>query len=507
MKNVREKNKEKILLGKKEYYEKNKERILAQKKEQFKAKKVNILEQKKEYHMKKRESILDKKKDYYEAKKKTILDKKKEYYVEEKEQILCQNAEYYEEKKETILNHKKQYYKEKQEEILNKKKEYHVQNREDICKKKAASYQTSRPLICQRKRFERYLTTKSTKSYLSDQQQHLYHHTEGLCQPETMTFLNHSVEFYDGLCHSCGEKTAVKIIGVNRLVCLGCKKAHCNLCKTEVSPNPEEGCFHFWPPGCTLNFIPGYCPLYSIYPADYGAINCIINKKECRMCEDIKRRYPEYELFSETVNKNVLYQCWDYRKMDVQIYLCNLCNTKVNFVCEFDHHMRSHTKYGNKVAIVGFIAKIDEPPGRGHIKQENYAKIEKEFMKIYGVVSVLTILWKEHLKQYFHQDSLQDIKLGAALLISPGIDIDAQILKICINRNLIRRLKVLVVRPHFVPDNPGWDEFDNDRQKFHKLMCWAELRIPCQPEPEPRTRARNRALLTTRCSLTFPDDR
>ena len=243
-----------------------KEGILAQKKEQFKAKKVNISEQKKEYHMKKRESILDKKKDYYEAKKKTILDKKKEYYVEEKEQILCQNAEYYEEKKETILNHKKQYYKEKQEEILNKKKEYHVQNREDICKKKAASYQTSRPLICQRKRFERYLTTKSTKSYLSDQQ-HLYHHTEGLCQPETMTFLNHSVEFYDGLCHSCGEKTAVNIIVVNRLVCLGCKKAHCNLCKTEVSPNPEEGCFHFWPPGYTLNFIPGYCPLYSIYPA------------------------------------------------------------------------------------------------------------------------------------------------------------------------------------------------------------------------------------------------
>ena len=107
------------------------------------------------------------------------------------------------------------------------------------------------------------------------------------------------------------------------------------------------------------------------------------------MFEDIKSRYPEYEMFTETVNTSVQYSC---RKMDLLFYKCNLCSTKVEFVCEFDHHMRSHTKYGNKVAIVGFIAKIGELPRRGHIKEENFAKLKTEFMKIEGVVSVLTVV-------------------------------------------------------------------------------------------------------------------
>ena len=241
--------------------------------------------------------------------------------------------------------------------------------------------------------------------------------------------------------------------------------------------------------------------------AEYSAINSIANKKDCRMCEDIKRRYPEYEIFVETVNTSVQYSCSNFRQMDVSSYTCNLCYTKVEFVCEFDHHLRSHTKYGNKVAIVGFIAKIDEAPRRGHIKKENFLKLEKEFMKIEGVVSVLTVLWKEHLLEYFDQSCLEDIVLGAALLISPGIDINAQLSKICLDRTLLRRLKVLVVRPHFIPDNNGWDGYDYRRQRFHKLLCWEEPTIHMCFKPKPRMYARNRALLTSRCSLTYPDDR
>ena len=483
MKLLHEKKKEKVLLERKYYHEHNKETILKKKRENYKEGKESILEQRKER---------------YEEKREIILEQNKEYYEQNREKILDQKIEYYEEKKEKILDHKKEYYKEKRKEILCQKKEYYVQNKDDICKNRAASYKKSRPLICQRQRFKRYLTEKVTFSYLSQQQQHLYHHTTGFCQPETMKFLNHSIEFYDGVCHSCGEKTAVKIVGVNRLVCLSCNKAHCKLCLAEVSSNPEEGCFHYWPPGACLDFLPGFCPLYSIYPADYSSVNSIDNKKDCRICEDAKSRYPEYELFSETLKTDLN----TYREREVLFYICSFCYTRFNFVCEFDQHMRSHTKYVQQVAIVGFIAKINERVKRGHVKEETFSLLEKEFMKVEGVFAVLTILWKNHMEEYFEKDCLKDIDLGAALLIQPGIDIKD---KISVEWNLIRRVKVLVVKPHWSPDE-AYAEVDHKIKRFHKLMCWVKPRRDLYDYPTELI-DRNRALLTARCSLMYPADR
>ena len=138
--------------------------------------------------------------------------KKVENYEENREKMLDQNKEYYKEKRDNILDQKKDYYKEQKEQILDQKKEYYHNNRDDILKKKAASYKDSKPVSCQRQRFKKYLSEKATASYLSDQQQHLYHHTEGCCQPETMKFLNHSIEYYNGIWYSCDETTAIKII-------------------------------------------------------------------------------------------------------------------------------------------------------------------------------------------------------------------------------------------------------------------------------------------------------
>ena len=120
----------------------------------------------------------------------------KKLYEQKKENICLQRKEYYKKNKEKILNQNRENYKQKRERILKQKKYYYGKNKIDICLKKAASFQKTRPLICQRKRFQKYLTEKATCAYLSEQQQHLYHHTKGFCQPETMTFLNHSVEYY-----------------------------------------------------------------------------------------------------------------------------------------------------------------------------------------------------------------------------------------------------------------------------------------------------------------------
>ena len=185
----------------------------------------------------------------------------------------------------------KKFYQDNKEE----KKKYYESNKKSIREKQAVSYRNSKSRICQRQRFYKTFSNRRIyieMSFITQQQKHLYYHTQGFCQPETMPDLNHSVEFYDGLCVSCNKLCAIKLIDVNRLVCLQCEKAYCNLCKCEVSPNPFLGYLHFSPDrGHLLGFLPGYCPLYS------GTQN---EKKDCKMCVEIKYSYPEYELFIGT---------------------------------------------------------------------------------------------------------------------------------------------------------------------------------------------------------------
>ena len=191
--------------------------------------------------------------------------------------------------------------------------------------------------------------------YITLHQEHLYLHTLEICQPESMQLLNHSIEYYDGVCQFCKESQGVKIIGVNRQVCINCKKAECLICQSEVSPDPEMGCLHYSPDtGRLLGFIPEYCPLYSnpFFPR-FQALDHQKNKKDCRICEVIKKNYPEYEIFSHLVKTSELREdMWIFEKQEVFIYTCNLCDSNFRYVCEFDLHMRSHTKHGKNVAII-----------------------------------------------------------------------------------------------------------------------------------------------------------
>ena len=400
-------------------------------------------------------------------------EKQKFAYENSKSEILAKNKRYKEEHKEKIKGKNKKYKEEHKEEIIGKNKKYHEENKSEISKRKATSYQKNRGFICQRKRFENHLQETNTRSYVTEQQQHLYYHTKDFCQPDTMEYLNHSIEYYDGICDSCGEASAIKIIGINRMVCSICKKSHCKVCRTEVSPNPLEGYLHFWPPGKTLKFIPGFCSLFSMYPANYAARNSFENKRDCRMCDETKTNHPEYESFKELVKTMETDLHGNSRKMDVMFYICSLCKTRQKFVCEFKHHMKSHTEAGNHIAIVGFNSNLNERVKRGHLKEETYAKLEKEFMKLNEVIAVLTIVWKEHMTTYFDENSFQDVRFGAALLLRPGIDIATHLSKISFDADLIENLKVVVVRPHTNLDKAlSSSPDDHDRKKFHKLICW-----------------------------------
>ena len=120
-----------------------------------------------------------------------------------------------------------------------------------------------------------------------------------------MKAFNHSVEFYNALCKFCQMPQGVKLIGVNRIVCLSCMKAQCHVCHCEVDSDPEFGCFHYSPDtGHLLNFIPEYCPLYSprFFPG-FSAIDSNKNKNDGKLCTVLKQDYPEYEVYSGKENK------------------------------------------------------------------------------------------------------------------------------------------------------------------------------------------------------------
>ena len=391
------------------------------------------------------------------------------------------------------------HYNENKVQILNEKIKYYEDNKQTIRKKQNMSYKLSRSNVFQRRRFKKCFTRKYAMAYITKQQEHLYHHTKEFCQGETMPQLNHSIEVHNGLCNSCKEMRCIKIIGVNRLVCLNCKKAQCCICKAEVSPDPSLGYRHFSPDsGNSLGFLLGHCPLYSTFPTNpmnesYKTRNSRMNLKECKICEDIKSRYPEYDLFLGT--EKDLFPC---AKRVEQLYICNLCCTSILFVCQFDLHMRNHTKFGQNVAILALNADTEEEIYRytKHVNESSFLLIEAELMKTNGVIAVLTVFGKKILeKQNMIEEEDVDFNLGAAILLKPNTNIRKEILKTFWKKrcvlNIVNKCKVLTVQNHFE------EPYKRGRSAFEEIFLYREW--------ENNLYERNTAILENRCALMYPN--
>ena len=308
---------------------------------------------------------------------------------------------------------------------------YKKSNRNSIKEKKAKYYSTKCNVIKQKKRFYKHFKEKDARKYITSHQDHLYHHTLGICQPETMQSLNHSIEFHDGLCKFCEKPQGVKIIGVNRQVCMHCLKAQCFICNVEVSPDPEFGCFHFSPDtGSLLSFMPEYCPLYSNHNFPrYASLTYPQNQKECQICAHIKKDYPEYELFAQLESKSILTEDgWRFEKQEIKMYTCNLCDSKYEFICEFDLHMRSHTKYGKNVAIFGLVfTPEDQIVRHKRVSNELFSSIQDVLIKISGISAVLSVFGSNRLKSFDSTIEIDDdIVAIASVLLSEGADIQSK---------------------------------------------------------------------------------
>ena len=426
------------------------------------------------------------------------------------------SKELYEKKNEEILKKRKDHYKDRKEEILEKKAEYYENNKESIRKMQANYYIKRKQKIFQRRRFHKHFDKKDALSYLNSAQVHLYHHTNGFCQTESIKYFNHRIESYDGLCEFCNNSTTVKIMGVNRLVCTSCKKAQCFMCKTEVSPDPRMGPLHYYTKhnsdtGFLLRSLPNYCPLYSsdLLPDVTQQKRVNMKAKECRICIDVKTKYPEYEVF---------HKCVSSLGVNFEMYICNICTSycvQKYFLCEFDHHMRAHTKYGQNIAIIALNSPMKTSVSKeliDHVEKTYFASIEKEIMKASGVSSVLAVYDKRRLKNVFNEDEFQNADVGVSLVLKIGSDIEAELSSIAFDKEVIENYKVLTVKSYYLRDI-GFEEhryYGTWRNMFEELLYWQHYRDPLRSvKGFPREKdfhSRNVALMTTRCSLTYPSD-
>ena len=231
------------------------------------------------------------------------------------------------------------------------------------------------------------------------------------------------------------------------------------MCDIETSPNPEFGCLHYSPDmGSKLGFIPGHCPLYSIsgFPS-YSFLVCITNQLPCKLCKQITEDYPEYSLFGEMEKLRASSRS-SYANVDGFVYTCNLCGSKFNFVCEFDLHMRSHSKWGKRIAIVAIGTPFGQELGNERVTEENFLILEKEFMKAQGISAVLAIFMKKRLESFIEKENLADWHLGnenivATLLLKEGVDIDDELKNVSIDQNIIQKIVVVNLRSHYLTDH------------------------------------------------------
>ena len=391
---------------------------------------------------------------------------------------------------------------------------HYMANKEAIRKSQANYYQEAKNLVAQRQRFAKHFEPKDAYRYLTSEQEHLYEHCRRVCQPSTMKKFNHSVEYYNGLCKFCDQYRGIKLLGVNRQVCIDCSKAQCTNCHTEVDPDPEFGCFHYSPDmGSLLGFMPDYCPLYS--SRDRLVSNQLI-VHDCRICSSVKEAYPEYEIFGDISSQyRIIDNSLRCRKIYVYMYTCNLCGSRFDHVCEFDLHMRSHTKYGKSIAIVGIDSEYEVGSLlNSRLDGEEFELLSDELIKIPAVSSILSVFNKKRLIEYssLNDDIDIDLNLFASLHLKEGSNIEQDLESMSFEQNVIRKIIVLCVKSHFVTDSSTqcmlFEVSDYRRRSFESLLRWKDVPLlPCSGVPSDESwYIRNTALLTSRCSLQYPVD-
>ena len=154
---------------------------------------------------------------------------------------------------------------------------------------------------------------------------------------------------------------------------------------------------------------------------------------------------------------------WRFDPQEVYLYTCNLCDSKFHYVCEFDLHMRSHTKHGKNVVIFGLVYNSEESLiSHKRVSDSIFSVIEKELMKVSGISAVLSICGTDRLEPFsgsMHLDD--DMTVAASVLIGAGVDIYSELDDSGIESSIIPKIRVLDVRNHVMSDKSTSCQFQS----------------------------------------------
>ena len=300
-------------------YKNNQELEKKQRIQRYKDNKGYEKEQRKQHYKDNQESEKEQMKQRYMDNREFEKEQRKQRYKDNPESEKEQRKQRYKDNPESEKEQRKQCYKDNQEREKHQRVQrynnnpipekqynmkYHQENREKILPKMRDYNKRYKPFRAAiNKLRERIISEHNPfhgrkQWYLTDSAFHLYYHTLGKCDLNSVVNARHSIQELKDLCDNCGEKL-YSLVGSNKLHCMHikCGNTICSVCRKCVPADPRQDYQHFY---LHSGILPGMCPLFKDFDS-LPYMNCS-NSKPCTSTEPTVIQLNDYDNYNLSTN-------------------------------------------------------------------------------------------------------------------------------------------------------------------------------------------------------------
>ena len=200
-----------------------------------------------------------------------MREEKRKRYRLKQEQVKVRRRIRYEENHEKEEERERARYREsletrEHEKLYNRK--YHQANRNKILPKMKMYDNINKPRRAAINKLKKQIQSYQRHWFTTDEAFHLYHHSVGKCDQNTVFSGRHSIQQSNEVCKTCASP-AYKLSSCNKVQCVrsSCGMTHCYKCQIKVSSNPLKDFEHFY---LNIALMPGMCPLFEDFDTFSG---------------------------------------------------------------------------------------------------------------------------------------------------------------------------------------------------------------------------------------------
>ena len=247
-----------------------------------------------------KDAYKEKKREKYESQKEEIKQKRRDRYKNNAEHEKQKRMDRYEDNAEHEKQKRRDHYKDNAEYEKQYNKNYHRLNREVILPKMREYNKSYRPIRSAVNKFKKRIVETPdgfghcyNRWYLEKAAFHMYYHTLGICDINTVVHAKHRIAELSEKCTACDDRLYA-IAGQNKLNCMNveCRQTICRLCMRIVSADPQEDFKHFY---IHSGIMPGMCPLFEDFDSLRSSHQCS-DKKPCFQTEPDVIKLDDYGL-------------------------------------------------------------------------------------------------------------------------------------------------------------------------------------------------------------------